>query len=144
MKKSGPDRQYTEEFRQSAVKQVIDGGRSIAQVARALEMSKGTLGNWVSRSRRGEVLRKQSVGRPVSELESEVSRLRAENSRLKLEKEILKNRPRGLPRPIWIETRSDLKCECAGQRPLAFWRHSSPSKNLAQGKLRTHLWWHLV
>lgn len=92
MKKSGPDRQYTEAFRQSAAKQVIEGGRTIAQVARALEMSKGTLGNWVSRARRGEALSKALAanGRPLTELEAEVSRLRAENSRLRLEKEILK------------------------------------------------------
>lgn len=90
MKKSGPDRKYTEEFRQSAVKQVIEGSRGIAQVARTLEMSKGTLGNWVSRSRRGEALSKQAAVRPMSDLEAEVSRLRAENARLKLEKEILK------------------------------------------------------
>lgn len=90
MKKTGPDRQFTEDFRQSAVKQVVEGGRTIAQVARALEMSKGTLGNWVSRSRRGQALSKAPTGKPVTELEAEVSRLRAENSRLRLEKEILK------------------------------------------------------
>jgi acyl-CoA dehydrogenase len=43
MKKSLPDRQYTDEFREAAVKQVVDGGRAIRQVARALEMSAGTL-----------------------------------------------------------------------------------------------------
>jgi len=91
MKKTGPDRKYTEAFRQSAVKQVIDGGRTLAQVARTLEMSEGTLGNWVSRFRKGEALSKAPPGRPVSELEVEVSRLRGENSRLKVEKEILKN-----------------------------------------------------
>jgi transposase len=90
MKKSGPDRQYTEEFRQAAVKQVIDGGRSIPQVARALEVPKGTLGNWVARARKGEGLIKRAPAQPVTELEAEVARLRAENARLKLEKEILK------------------------------------------------------
>ena len=43
---------------------------------------------------------------PVSELETELSRLRQENAKLRLDKEILKNRPRGLPRPLWIETHS--------------------------------------
>lgn len=90
MKKSGPDRQYTEDFRQTAVKQVIDGGRSIQQVALSLEIPKGTLGNWVSRTRKGEHLMKRSPLKPVSELEAEVTRLRAENARLKVEKEILK------------------------------------------------------
>lgn len=90
MRKSGPDRQYTEDFRQAAVKQVIEGGRSIPQVARSLEMPKGTLGNWVSRTRKGEVLAKRQPLKPVTEVEAELARLRAENARLKVEKEILK------------------------------------------------------
>jgi transposase len=90
MKKSGPDRKYTEEFRRSAVAQVIQGGRSILQVARSLEMSAGTLGNWVARTRRGEALSNASGGKAVSEMEAELSRLRQENARLRLEKEILK------------------------------------------------------
>ena len=89
MKKSGPDRKYTDEFRQAAVKQVVDGGRAIRQVARSLEMSAGTLGNWVAKANKGEALSKPS-GKPLSELEAEVSRLRQEVARLKIEKEILK------------------------------------------------------
>ena len=90
MMKIGADRQYTEDFRLAAVKQVIEGGRSIPQVARSLEMPKGTLGNWVSRTRKGETLTKRAPLKPVTELQAEVSRLRAENARLKVEKEILK------------------------------------------------------
>ena len=90
MKKSVPDRKYTQEFRLAAVKQVIDGGRSTPQVARSLEMSPGTLGNWVARTRKGEALMKRPPGRAPSELEAEVVRLRQENSRLRIEKEILK------------------------------------------------------
>ena len=89
MKKSGPDRKYTDEFRQAAVKQVVDGGRAIRQVARSLEMSAGTLGNWVAKANKGEALSKLS-SKPLSELEAEVSRLRQEVARLKIEKEILK------------------------------------------------------
>ena len=47
MKKLIPDRQYTGEFREAAVSQVLEGGRSIRQVARSLEMSSSTLGKWV-------------------------------------------------------------------------------------------------
>lgn len=90
MKKSGPDRKYTQEFRLAAVKQVSEGGRSIRQVARSLEMSAGTLGNWVARARKGEALMKRPPGRPVTELEAEVARLKQENARLRIEKEILK------------------------------------------------------
>jgi len=90
MKKSGADRKYTDEFRQDAVKQVIGGGRSIRQVARSLEMSAGTLGNWVTKAHKGEALTKRTAGKPVTELEAEVSRLRQEVARLRIEKEILK------------------------------------------------------
>ncbi|MCC7081595.1 MAG: transposase [Burkholderiales bacterium] len=90
MKKAGPDRRYTVEFRSAAVSQVVDGRRSIADVAAALDIPKGTLGNWVARAHAGLPPARQVSLRPVTELEAEVSRLRAENSRLKLEKEILK------------------------------------------------------
>ena len=36
--RAGPDRKYTLELRDAAVKQAIDGGRSIAAVARSLEL----------------------------------------------------------------------------------------------------------
>src|SRR6478609_298204 len=88
--KAGPDRRYTPEFRDSAVKQVIEGGRSVAAVARSLEMSSKSLANWVYRARKGQELVKRAPAQPVSELEAEVSRLRQENAKLKLEKEILK------------------------------------------------------
>src|SRR5213083_668174 len=88
--KAGPDRRYTPEFRDSAVKQVIGGGRSVAAVARSLEMSSKSLANWVYRARKGQQLVKRAPAQPVSELEAELSRLRQENAKLKLEKEILK------------------------------------------------------
>ncbi len=46
--KVGPDRKYTVEFREAAARQVLDGGRSVPQVARSLEMSDKTLANWVT------------------------------------------------------------------------------------------------
>jgi transposase len=88
--KAIPKRAYTPEFRDAAVKQVIDGGRSIASVARSLEMSSKSLANWVYHARRGEAIVKRAPSQPGSELEAELSRLRQENAKLKLEKEILK------------------------------------------------------
>ena len=72
------------------MKQVIEGERSIASVARSLEMSSKSLANWVYQVRKGEVLVKRALAQPVSELEAELSRLRQENAKLKVEKEILK------------------------------------------------------
>ena len=41
---------YTPEFKDEAVRLVIESGRPIAQVARELRINDGTLGNWVARS----------------------------------------------------------------------------------------------
>jgi transposase len=85
-----PKRQYTAAFRDNAVKQVVQGGRSPTLVARSLEVPVKTLANWVGRARRGAPLAARSAAATVSEEQAELSRLRAENVRLKLEKEILK------------------------------------------------------
>lgn len=45
-------RKFSPEYRDEAVKMVIDGSRPIVQVARELGINEGTLGNWVSRYRR--------------------------------------------------------------------------------------------
>jgi transposase len=88
--KSGFDRKYTADFRDAAVKQVLEGGRSVSAVARSLEMSNKTLANWVSRHRKGQELVRRAPAQPVSELDAELSRLRQENAKLRVEKEILK------------------------------------------------------
>ena len=72
------------------MKQVIEGGRSVAAVARSLEMSNKSLANWVYRARKGQELVSRASVTPPTELEAELSRLRQENAKLKLEKEILK------------------------------------------------------
>ena len=88
--KAGPDRKYTVEFREAAVRQVLDGARSVPQVARALEMSAKTLANWVMKARKGQPLLKRLPAQPVDDLQAENARLRQENARLKQEKEILR------------------------------------------------------
>ena len=79
--KVAADRTYTIEFRDAAVKQVIDGGRAISAVARSLEISSKTLANWVYRARKGHALVRRLPTKPVVEMEAELSRLRQENAR---------------------------------------------------------------
>src|SRR3954447_272790 len=45
-------RKFSPEFRDEAVRMVIDGSRSVAQVARELGMNETTLGNWVAQYRK--------------------------------------------------------------------------------------------
>lgn len=48
-----PRRRYTAEFRDDAVKMVIELKRPIARVARDLGINEGTLGTWVAEWRDG-------------------------------------------------------------------------------------------
>ena len=83
-------RQYTEEFRNAAVSQVMVGGRGATDVARSLEISSKTLANWIGKTRRGQVLMKRVSASAATPLEAEVTQLRQEVARLRIEKEILK------------------------------------------------------
>ena len=80
-------RQYTAEYREEAVRLVLDSGRSIATVARELGINEGTLGNWVNRYRR-----EHAGDEPALEI-NERARLRElekENRDLRMEVEFLK------------------------------------------------------
>ena len=85
-----PNRQYTVEFQEAAVQQVLHRGRSINEVAGSLEIPAKTLGNWVRRARRGQRLSNGRQQTPVTEVQAELSRLQTENAQLRLDTEILK------------------------------------------------------
>jgi transposase-like protein len=44
-------RSFTPEFKDEAVKMVIESGRPIAEIAREIHVNEGTLGNWVNKYR---------------------------------------------------------------------------------------------
>jgi len=133
-------RHHTREFKLEAVRLAAVGNKTKAKVARELGVRVNQLRQW-----RLDFEEEERNGVPKQELataEQDLGTLRRENARLREENEILKNRPRGLPRPICVETSGAYTEVTPGQWPLAFWRRMAPSKNLAQGKLRTQLWWH--
>ena len=77
---------YTLEYKQEAVR-LVDGGQSIAAVARTLGVVDQTLFNWVKAHRQGRL---QGVdSKVVSAEQMEISRLRAELARVKMERDIL-------------------------------------------------------
>ena len=74
---------YTPEFREIAVKEVIDQSRPIADVARELGIVEQTLGNWVKKYRDTNVVAEPELSIPerarLKELEREVRELKLEN-----------------------------------------------------------------
>ena len=77
---------YTLEFKQEAVR-LVEGGKTIAAVARTLGVVDQTLFNWVKAHRQGKL--KGVDGKPVSAEQMEISRLRTELARVKMERDIL-------------------------------------------------------
>jgi transposase len=82
----GRYRKFTPEYRDEAVKMVIETSRPIAEVARDLGINEGTLGNWVSKYR-DEHPASEDLG--ISE-RARLKELEKENRELRLEREFLK------------------------------------------------------
>src|SRR5690242_8622222 len=80
-------RKFSPEFKDEAVKLVIDGSRPIAQAARELGINEGTPGNWVNQYRRDhagdEPPLDVSERARLREAERELRELRMENEFLK-------------------------------------------------------------
>lgn len=83
--------QYTQEFKLEAVRQVR-AGQAQSVVAKVLGIPKGSLGNWVRLSSKGELDGVGSADKQakVSPEQMEIARLRAENARLRMERDIAK------------------------------------------------------
>jgi transposase len=76
-------RRFTEEYKLEAVSFVIDGGRSVAEVARNIGVHEMTLGKWVKNARDE---RGVQGGPPLTGSErDELERLREENSHLQMQ-----------------------------------------------------------
>lgn len=78
-------RSYSEEFKRSAVKLVVDEGRSIAEAARNLGIHPSLIRSWKNR------IEVETEDTSLTEDERmEIARLRTENRRLRMERDILK------------------------------------------------------
>jgi transposase len=73
--------------------------------------------------------------------QAEIDRLRKEVAKLKVERDILKKLSRAVARLCAVET-GRVILHSGGELPMAFWRHSTPLKNVAQGLMRTCEWRH--
>jgi transposase len=75
---------YSQEFREEAIKMVVEEGHTAASVERNLGMSSGLLGRWIRQHTDSGVNGNQK------DLLAENKALKKENKRLKQEREILK------------------------------------------------------
>jgi len=81
-------REFTAEYKDEAVKLVVNTGRPVATVARELGVKEQTLGRWVNAHRARQ---EAGDGSALSETErAELARLRKEVSELKMDRAFLK------------------------------------------------------
>ena len=73
-------KQYSEQFKQDAVKLITEQGYSVSKASRALGVSHQALSKW----------KDTLAPREQADLQTENQRLRLENQELRLEREILK------------------------------------------------------
>jgi transposase len=80
-------REFTPEYKDEAVRLVVNTGRAVATVARDLGVNEATLGRWVNAFK----ARQDACDGALSETErAELARLRKENSELKMDRAFLK------------------------------------------------------
>ena len=82
-------RTFTPEFKAQAVKLVTEQGRSVAEVARDLDLGESLLRSWKDALAASGASAFPGHGNSPA-LEEELRRLRAENKRLLVEREVLK------------------------------------------------------
>ena len=82
-------RTFTAEFKAEAVRRVTEGGKSLAEVARELDLGESLLRSWKQAVAAGGGQAFPGKGN-VPAIEEELRRLRAENQRLRMERDILK------------------------------------------------------
>lgn len=81
------NRQYTDEFKAEAIKQVIERGFTVVDVAARIGIPKHTLYEWVHKARKVPAVVDSGAARSDA---AEVRRLKAELKRVTEERDILK------------------------------------------------------
>jgi len=82
------NKQYTAEFKAEAVKQVLDRGFKVTEVAARLGLPKHTLYEWVNKAKKAAATAGDGTSAPTES--AELRRLRAELKRVTEERDILK------------------------------------------------------
>ena len=82
-----PRRQFSDEFKDGAVRLVLDEGKTVGAVARELDLTASALSLWVQHARAERTKGKSGL---MKEEREELTRLRKENRELRMERDLLK------------------------------------------------------
>jgi transposase len=104
-----PRRQFSEEFKEGAVRLVLDEGKTVGAVARELDLTPSVLGGWVRQARAERTKGKSGL---MKEEREELTRLRKEVRELRLERDLLKK-----SRPSSPKTSDSLRGDRRGEGP---------------------------
>ena len=81
-------RSFTDEYKRDAVALIVDGGHTIVEVAKKLEISETSIRKWVKKI---EPAAEPPVEKPLTESErAELARLRRENAKLEMQLDFAK------------------------------------------------------
>ena len=82
-----PRRRFSEEFKDGAVRLVLDAGKTVGAVARELDLTASALSLWVRQARAERTKGKSGL---MQEEREELTRLRKEVRELRVERDLLK------------------------------------------------------
>jgi transposase len=85
-----PQGRYTREFRQEAVKLVVEDKISSHEAAQRLSLAPSTLTYWVKAYKAGKLGEIGKAQKPLTEVEIELARTKKELAEVKMERDILK------------------------------------------------------
>ncbi len=105
-------KQYTKEFKKEAVRLITEGGISLAQVSRDLDVNQNVLRRWKQELEQHGSEAFPGQGVPI---EQELARLRRENEVLRQEREILKK-----PSPSSRNTNPEARLHPRPQRAVPY------------------------
>ena len=87
--KGVPQGRYTKEFREEAVRLIIEDGLSLPDAGRRLSLPPSTLGNWVKAHKEGKLTGIGATRKPLSDIETELAKVRRELATVKMERDFL-------------------------------------------------------
>lgn len=85
-----PKGKFTKEFREEAVRMVVEEKLSVPEVGRRLQVPPSTINNWVKAYRAGKLGASGKGQREMTALERELYEAKRELARVKMERDIFK------------------------------------------------------